>query len=290
MPIPVLMLDAADRALRLESPDRMVTAFVGVVDPIAMTLTYASAGHPPALLHAPDGTVSELSDYGLPLGLRTREGSKSSSIGLPNGSLLVLYTDGLVEATRDVLQGMRTVKGVLERCATNADPAQALFSSVLADGPRDDVAILTLTVDYSARRAAAAEATRLRRWTFPSDDPRGAQRARHEFADFVGTRLGGLIEGQFAEMVFGELVSNVVRHAPGPVEVIADATGVDLVLHVVDDGPGFHHVPSLPDIFSESGRGLFMVAALTEEFHVVRRPSRGSHARAVLRVAGAPLR
>ncbi len=287
---PVLMLDAADRALRLESPHRMVTAFVGVVDPIAMTLTYASAGHPPALLRAPDGTVTELSDYGLPLGLRTRENAKSSVVPLPNGSLLVLYTDGLVEATRDVLSGMRAVKDVLNRCAGSNDPAQALFSAVLADGPRDDVAILTVDVDYGARRAAAAAATQLRRWTFCSDDPRAAQHARHEFAHFVGSRLGGTDEAQFAEIVFGELVSNVVRHAAGPVEVIADATGVDLVLHVVDEGPGFRHVPSLPDIFSESGRGLYMVAALTEEFHVALRATRGSHARAVLRVAAAPLR
>ena len=40
---PALMLDAADRALRLENPDKFVTAFVGVFDPINSVLTYASA-------------------------------------------------------------------------------------------------------------------------------------------------------------------------------------------------------------------------------------------------------
>ncbi len=47
---PIAMLDAADRTLKTEHPDTFVTAFVGVLDPISWTLTYASAGHPSPLL------------------------------------------------------------------------------------------------------------------------------------------------------------------------------------------------------------------------------------------------
>ncbi len=67
---PCLILDAADRALRLHAPDAFVTAFVGIIDPAATTLTYASAGHPPPLLRAPDGTITSLECGGPPLGLR----------------------------------------------------------------------------------------------------------------------------------------------------------------------------------------------------------------------------
>ena len=57
------------------------------------------------------------------------------------------------------------------------------------------------------------------------------------------------------------------------------------MLHVLDSGPGFRHISILPpDIFSESGRGLFIVSALTHDFRVSKGANGGSHARAVLRM------
>jgi anti-sigma regulatory factor (Ser/Thr protein kinase) len=57
-------------------------------------------------------------------------------------------------------------------------------------------------------------------------------------------------------------------------------------LHVIDEGPGFQLVPRLPrDVFAESGRGLFLIASLTEHFHISRNHGKGSHARAVLALA-----
>ena len=88
-----------------------------------------------------------------------------------------------------------------------------------------------------------------------------------------------------AEMVFGELVSNTVRYAPGTVEVIVDWTSPDPVLHVLDNGSGFRHISILPpDLLSESGRGLFIISALTHDFRVSLGAKGGSHARAVLRM------
>jgi hypothetical protein len=76
-----------------------------------------------------------------------------------------------------------------------------------------------------------------------------------------------------------------VRYAPGAVDVIADWSGADPVLHVLDRGPGFRHIAILPpDLLSESGRGLFIVSALTQDFRVAKGPKGGSHARAVLRM------
>ena len=55
------------------------------------------------------------------------------------------------------------------------------------------------------------------------------------------------------------------------------------MLHVFDEGPGFMYLPRLPrDVYAESGRGLYLVSALAEDFHVSRRSGKGSHARAVL--------
>jgi anti-sigma regulatory factor (Ser/Thr protein kinase) len=92
-----------------------------------------------------------------------------------------------------------------------------------------------------------------------------------------------------AEVVFGELVGNVVRYARGRAQIVVDWSGASPVLHVLDDGPGFEHVPSLPrDVYSESGRGLFLISLLSESFTVARRPEGGSHARAVLAFSRRP--
>jgi anti-sigma regulatory factor (Ser/Thr protein kinase) len=106
---------------------------------------------------------------------------------------------------------------------------------------------------------------------------------RREFrALLIGYGLSEL-RLEAAELVFGELAGNVVRHAAGSVEFVLDNTGGDLVLHVIDEGPGFERAPMLPiDVMSESGRGLFIVSELTREFSVTKRHPRGSHARAVL--------
>ncbi|MGA7356543.1 MAG: ATP-binding protein, partial [Candidatus Cybelea sp.] len=86
-----------------------------------------------------------------------------------------------------------------------------------------------------------------------------------------------------AELVFGELLGNVARYAPGPIEIIFDWGEGAPVLHVLDRGPGFKLAPKLPsDLLSEQGRGLYLVWSLAEDFNVTERYDGGSHARAVL--------
>jgi anti-sigma regulatory factor (Ser/Thr protein kinase) len=107
--------------------------------------------------------------------------------------------------------------------------------------------------------------------------------ARVEFANELRTRSACDEEIYAAEIVFGELIGNVTRHAMGEVEAIVDWDGPAPVLHIRDHGPGFQHAPRLPsDVLSENGRGLYIVAALTSDFNVTRMPGQGSHARAVI--------
>jgi anti-sigma regulatory factor (Ser/Thr protein kinase) len=205
---------------------------------------------------------------------------------VPPDSLLVLYTDGLTEATRDVIDGEARVREALadRRIAHAPNPAKAILDAVLGGTSRDDVAILTMRVAPIESLAPRPPSERLT-WRFDSADVAAAQTARREFASFLAK--GDVPEDELyaAELVFGELISNVVRYAPGPVAVTIDWTGTAPVLHVLDEGPGFQHVARLPsDVYSERGRGLFLIASLTEDFHVARRADRGSHARAVLDV------
>ena len=285
---PALMLDAADRALRLEHPDKFVTAFVGVFDPISSSLTYASAGQPPPLLRLPSGAIETLSGNGLPLGLRSNaESTRSTTIELPVGSSLLLYTDGLTEFDRAPEYGERRLRELFGSISADADDlsAKRIVERVM-DGTasRDDVAVLVLNIRAPIGRDRRGREL-LQRWSFHTDDARSATVARRAFGEAYRDHGAADEDVAFGEVVFGELVSNTVRYAPGTVDVIVDWSGPDPVLHVLDNGPGFRHIAILPpDLLSESGRGLFIVPALTHDFRVSKGPHGGSHARAVLRM------
>jgi PAS domain S-box-containing protein len=281
---PTLMLDAADRALRLEHPEQFVTAFVGVLDPIGKTLTYASAGHPPALLRTPDERIVQLCDGGLPLGLRLYQTTKqSTTIKIEDGSLLLLYTDGLTEMRHDPLADeARLIEILRDKTALESNhPAAYVKGALLGDAdPHDDVAILAMRFDHFVSPSTNHQVRY--RWSFDAADFQAGSAARREFSAVLGEE-GVLGEDLYAaELVFGELIGNVVRYTAGKVEITLDCSASPPVLHVLDSGLGFRHIAILPDLFSERGRGLFIVSALTQDFHVTQRPEGGSHARAVL--------
>ena len=277
---PAMLLDAADRTLQADNPDSLVTAFVGVFDPITSLLTFASAGHPRPLMRTLDGTLVELEASGAPLGLPFKVERLVRSVSMPEGAMLVLYTDGLTEATRDPIEGEANLRRALANDDVLAAPnvALAIHDSVAPEGARDDVAVMTvLRVERDNARG------RLTHWSFDSTDREVARDARREF--ITELRRGGVSPNGLAraELVFSELVGNVVRYASRWVDVTLDWNGQTPILHVLDGGPGFQHVPRLPESpMSESGRGLFIIDRLTSEFHVNQRPQGGSHARAVL--------
>jgi anti-sigma regulatory factor (Ser/Thr protein kinase) len=192
---------------------------------------------------------------------------------LPPGSMLVLYTDGLIEATRDVLEGERRLELALRDPALpqRDRAAQFLRDAVLGDAPRDDVAIMVINVDA---------AVPVQRWRF---DPRWsdvASRVRGELCASLERTPLACACAIDVELVFAELVGNALRHSPGTVELILEGHGDRIVLHLLDKGPGFEFSPRLPsDLYSEFGRGLFLIASFATDFTVERRPGGGSHAR-----------
>jgi PAS domain S-box-containing protein len=279
---PALVLDAADRALTLEYPEVYVTAWVGIVDLAKRTLIYSSAGHPPAFLSNARGMVRELGNPALPIGLREGVRGEISSIELTDGDTLVLYTDGLTEATRDVILGHERVRQAVAKLGGLpwTQPARFIREAVVPDGSVDDIAILTMRANF------AAFESNVDRWRCDTGDADAAIALRHRFYDSLPIKDFSRSDRGAAELVFGELVGNVVRHIRGDptVDVIIDHSGPRTVLHVLDHGVGFHYAARLmPDVFAENGRGLSLIAALTADFQVTALPSGGSHARAVLR-------
>ncbi len=96
------ILALTNRALNADVDEgRFVTLFLARLDPAERTLVYANAGHPSGFVLSRDGTVTrELESTSLPLGvLDDAEFPEVGPIALAEGDVVLLLTDGIVEAT-----------------------------------------------------------------------------------------------------------------------------------------------------------------------------------------------
>lgn len=98
-------------------------------------------------------------------------------------------------------------------------------------------------------------------WHFQSADATDALRKRGAFTEYLRSQCTPESDYDAAEVVFGELVTNVMRHAPGPIEIVLRASRDGAVmLEVFDSGAGFAIAsPPAPSLDLESGRGLYIV-------------------------------
>lgn len=272
---PARILDAVDFQLRSRDSQSIATAFIGFIDVDHKTLRYANAGHPAPLLRG-DGWLHALHTGGLPLGLRdSAEPERSESASLKGAQLLALYTDGLVEGTRDLAFGERRLRSAIlsQAILFVRNPARLLCDACLPFEAQDDTAVLTVL--FGARTD----------WSFDAENAQAAHDARAQFVAALRERAPAASDFSAAELVFGELIGNVVRHAPGPIDVQLDWSGRSPVLHVTDRGKGFIRDAALPaDVLSESGRGLYIISELTEALEIERIPGYGNHVTARLRI------
>ena len=267
---PRKIADVCNRLLLADDENRLASAFVGVIDPETRVLRYVSAGHTPPLLRLPDRTVRWLQPPSPPVGAFRNVEFELHEEQCPERSMLVLYTDGIIEVTRDIAAGEQMLEAVLRSDAIvhAAHPAEFVERALANRPPRDDIAIIVVSFAQSEMR-----------WHFEAADVRSAYAMRDEFFrsllswcdpdDDELTNCG---------VIFAELIGNAVRHAPGPLSVSLEVRDGAPVLHVIDRGPGFAFEPSLPsDIWSESGRGLFLISQLAQRVEVERLPGLGSH-------------
>ncbi len=77
---------------------RFTTAFLAELDLATREMVYTSAGHNPPLLRRSGGAIEKLEAGGLPLGIELEESYERGTTRLTPGELLVIYTDGVVEA------------------------------------------------------------------------------------------------------------------------------------------------------------------------------------------------
>ncbi len=149
-PAPVAVLAAGHAALALEGPERLATALAALYEPRTRLLSYARAGHPPALLYDGAAVVELSARPRLPLGCPDPFAAELRTVRLPPGAVVLFYTDGLVESGGDAEAGYRCLLAALAdpACRDAARPALALRDAVLErPGRADDVALLVLTVE-----------------------------------------------------------------------------------------------------------------------------------------------
>ncbi len=123
------------------------------------------------------------------------------------------------------------------------------------------------------------------KWSFSALDPSQAHRTREELVRTLKLRCGEEDDYDACEIIYAELIGNVVRHAPGPVQIMLDWNGDDPVLSVVDHGPAFSFNANPPaNPLAETGRGLYLVAQLANRINVQPIAKNGKAVRVVLPV------
>ncbi|MFG2476334.1 SpoIIE family protein phosphatase [Streptomyces fagopyri] len=181
----------------------------------------------------------------------------SVEMELPEGSLLALYTDGLIEARdQDIEEGIRRLGTVLARpghslevlcrLATESRPRRA---------PRDDVTLLLV-------RTRSLKPTQVAQWTLPGDQTAAREARNLTIRQMTEWGLDGMRHP--TELIVGELVTDAVRHSTGPI-------GLRLVQHEVltcevFDNDAFPPHPRRARTAEEDGRGLLMVARLSRRW------------------------
>jgi sigma-B regulation protein RsbU (phosphoserine phosphatase) len=141
-------------SLVYESTDRhkFVTAFYGLLDFRNRVLTFSNAGHNPPILLRADGSIVNLVDGGVALGVLPEAHYEERPIAIRPGDVLALYTDGVSEAISPEGEqfGTRRIEDGLHRRATES--AKQILEGLVADvleftgehGADDDLTVIVL--------------------------------------------------------------------------------------------------------------------------------------------------
>lgn len=125
------------------------------------------------------------------------------------------------------------------------------------------------------------------RWILHAREAREGARLRHAFRDYLEAYGHPASDFDAAEAVYGELIGNCARHAPGPIRI--EFRWIDVTLVVVDACDRLRHWPFSPDDTAEEAthHSFAIVSALSHRVHVTRDADGGTRASIVLPVMAA---
>ncbi|MFE6758121.1 SpoIIE family protein phosphatase [Streptomyces sp. NPDC057684] len=249
-----------DQAAEANSHDVSgATCLYAIYDPVGGHCTLARAGHPPPAIVRPDGTV-EFPDMPAnpPLGVGSGLPFETAELHLPQGSRLILYTDGLIENRH---QDLDTGLGHLRTAMTGRpllspeETCQDILDATLLERPSDDVALLVA-------RTRLLDPTQVAQWDVPSD-PAAVSSIRTQCARQL--EAWGIEEISFTtELILSELITNAIRYGTQPitVRILHD---LKLICEVSDGSSTSPHLRRAATT-DEGGRGLFLIAQYAERW------------------------
>ncbi|GGJ08448.1 ATP-binding SpoIIE family protein phosphatase [Streptomyces brasiliensis] len=262
----VTLLDDAESGLTAGYSALGSTCCIALYDPVSHHVTLSSAGHLPPVLVSPDGHAGPLAvrpHPGLGAEFALREPFDVHTFGAPPGSLLALYTDGLVE---DPAVSIDEGIGRLADAVSTVHPwdalQQAAWHVVSALAPvrqRDDVTLLLARM-IGYRKGDTAT------WRLPARDDAPA-RARAQVSALLRRWRTRDDTRDNVLLLVSELVTNVVRFAAGPITVRLIRTGHGLLCEVGDTGNGRPRLRR-GGLLDDGGRGLHIVHRLTSRWGV----------------------
>ncbi|MCX4763643.1 SpoIIE family protein phosphatase [Streptomyces sp. NBC_01275] len=241
-----------------------VTCLYALYDSTTQVCSIARAGHPPPALVHPDGTVHFPEPAADPPLGAAEPPFETVELAVPEGSLLVLYTDGLVESSkREIDEGMAELSRLLRAAhEEGADADLDGLCDILTAGllpaehqAADDAAVLVA-------RLHALTGDRMASWQL-AEDPKAAGQARRHVREQLS--VWGLDDlAPTTELLASELVGNVVRHAKGPV-ALRLLHGAELTCEVFDGSLTMPRIRRATDT-DEGGRGLQLITALSQRW------------------------
>ncbi len=230
---PSVVLERTD-AFAQELENRgMATLHYAVLDPQAGTLRFASAGHPPPLIITPAGeAIFAEGRPGSPLGTVTFPSYEESVVALEPGSVVLLYTDGLVERpTVPLADGM---EALAEAAAGQTDPealCRTLPAEVLDSRSADDIALLAIRLEPLPTDRLSLTL---------SAESRSLATLRRVLGRWLKTAGAGETEIYETLVAVGEASANAIAHAypagDASFDVEAARLGPDLEITVRDYG------------------------------------------------------
>ena len=248
-----------------EREPHFATCAYALYDAVTGSCEMASAGHLPPLLVRPDGTGEFLdTSPAPPLGVGEFP-IESRTFQIEDGSLLVLYTDGLVEdRQRDIDDGLNFLRDVFNGEAAKSpldDLCRAALAGVYAHQQRDDIAILIARL---SRIPADHHVT----WTLASELTSAAEARSLIREPLQRWGLSELVPT--TQLLVSELVTNAIRYATGEVTLRMVLEGT-LVCEILD---GSAALPRLRHAGrdEECGRGLEVVSQLSQRWGARRTP------------------
>ncbi|MFJ4277476.1 SpoIIE family protein phosphatase [Streptomyces massasporeus] len=262
----VTVLDDAESGLAAGYSALGSTCCIALYDPVGHHVTLSSAGHLPPILVSPDGRAGPLSirtHPGLGAEFALREPFDVYTVGVPPGSMLALYTDGLVE-DRDLsidegIERLSDIVSTVHPWDTLQHAARRIVSTLAPAPQRDDVTLLLARMIGYRKEDTAT-------WRLPARGDAPA-RARTQVAELL-RRWGTRDETRDnALLLVSELVTNAVRFAEGPVTVRLIRAGHGLLCEVGDSGNGRPRLRR-GDLLDNGGRGLSIVHRLTTRWGV----------------------